>query len=139
MSSRCRKPYITIPLYVPENLFDQLVERTPSPNRSVGQPDGHYLTPVVVNDTNFINANISIFPGNMHFAVRYRWYKLCRHLAQADATYEHKNILKGGETRVKLNGLMSSSPHPTVPARSTRAITNMGGSVLSIPQLLLPW
>ena len=79
---------------------DQLVERTYSSLNRLGSVSqtAINLTPVVVNDSNYINANISIYPGNMHFM---QFGIDGTHAAgdlgiATDATYEHKNILKEG-------------------------------------------
>ena len=126
----------------PDRIYsDRLVERTYSSlNRlgSVSQTSIN-LTPVVVNDSNYINANISIFPGNTH----YMQFGIDGTNSAGDfgiatdATYEHKNALKGGETfRVKLN-----AAYEFIPASdSARNYYEYGAETqLSIPQLLLPW
>ena len=94
----------------PNRLYsDRLVERTYSSLNRLGSVSqtAINLTPVVVNDTNYIDANISIYPGNMHYMqFGIDGTNSAGDLGiAADATYEHKNALKGGETfRLKLNG-----------------------------------
>ncbi len=120
---------------------DQLVERTYSSLNRLGpvSQTSIVLTPVVVNDSNYINAAISVYPGNVHhmqFGID--GTNSAGDLGVAtDITYEHKNALKGGETfRLKLNGayeFVSSSD-------SARGYYEYGAEAfLSIPQLLLPW
>lgn len=124
---------------------DQLVERTYSSLNRLGSVSqtAITLTPVVVNDTNFINANISIFPGNMHFMqFGIDGTNSAGDLGiAADATYEHKNILKGGETfRVKLNGAYEFIAASDSASLIDKSYYEYGvEAFLSIPQLLLPW
>ncbi|MDO5522459.1 MAG: BamA/TamA family outer membrane protein [Bacteroidia bacterium] len=130
----------------PDRIYsDQLVERTYSSLNRLGSVSqtSISLTPVVVNDSNYINANISIFPGNMHhlqFGVD--GTNSAGDLGIAtDATYEHKNALKGGETfRVKLNGAYEFIPASDSMNLIDKSFYEYGAEVfLSIPQLLLPW
>ncbi|HHV86908.1 MAG TPA: BamA/TamA family outer membrane protein [Petrimonas sp.] len=120
---------------------DRLVERTYSSLNRLGSVSqtAINLTPVVVNDTNYIDANISIYPGNMHymqFGVDGTNSAGDLGIA-ADATYEHKNALKGGETfRLKLNGAYEF----IAASDSSNNYYEYGvEAFLSVPQLLLPW
>lgn len=120
---------------------DRLVERTYSSLNRLGSVSqtAINLTPVVVNDTNYIDANISIYPGNMHymqFGVDGTNSAGDLGIA-ADATYEHKNALKGGETfRLKLNGAYEF----IAASDSANSYYEYGvEAFLSVPQLLLPW
>ena len=124
---------------------DQLVERTYSSLNRLGSVSqtAINLTPVVVNDSNYINANISIYPGNMHFM---QFGIDGTHAAgdlgiATDATYEHKNILKGGETfRIKLNGAYEFITASDSASLIDKSYYEYGAEAfLSIPQLLLPW
>lgn len=124
---------------------DRFLERTYSSLNSLGSVSqtNISLTPISENDSNFIDANISIFPGNLHFM---QFGVDGTHSAgdlgiAADATYEHKNILKGGETlRLKVN-----AAYEFVGASDSISIGDKGyyeygaEAALSIPQLLLPW
>jgi hypothetical protein len=124
---------------------DRLVERTYSSLNRLGSVSqtAINLTPVVENDSNFINANISIFPGNMHYL---QFGVDGTHAAgdlgiATDATYEHKNALKGGETfRVKLNVAYEFIPASDSINLIDKSYYEYGAEAfLSIPQLLLPW
>ncbi len=124
---------------------DRLLERTYSSLNRLGSVSqtNISLTPVVENDTNFIDTNISIFPGNLHFM---QFGVDGTHSAgdlgiAADATYEHKNILKGGETfRFKVN-----AAYEFIAASDSANFTDKGyyeygaEAFLNIPQLVLPW
>jgi hypothetical protein len=124
---------------------DQLVERTYSSLNRLGSVSqtAINLIPVVVNDSNYINANISIYPGNMHFMqFGIDGTNSAGDLGiAADATYEHKNILKGGETfRVKLNGAYEFITASDSASLIDKSYYEYGvEAFLSIPQLLLPW
>ncbi|MDO5665867.1 MAG: BamA/TamA family outer membrane protein [Bacteroidia bacterium] len=124
---------------------DQLVERTYSSLNRLGavSQTAINLTPVVVNDSNYINANISISPGNMHFMqFGIDGTNSAGDLGiAADATYEHKNILKGGETfRIKLNGAYEFIAASDSANLIDKSYYEYGAEAfLSIPQLLLPW
>ncbi len=130
----------------PDRVYsDQLVERTYSSLNRLGSVSqtAINLTPVVVNDSNYINANISIYPGNMHFM---QFGIDGTHSAgdlgiATDVTYEHKNVLKGGETfRVKLNGAYEFITASDSASLIDKSYYEYGiEAFLSIPQLLLPW
>lgn len=124
---------------------DRYLERSYSSLNSLGSVSqtNISLKPVVVNDSNFIDADISIYPGNLHymqFGVDGTNSAGDLGIA-ADATYEHKNILKGGETlRLKVN-----AAYEFIGASDSISIGDKGyyeygaEASLSIPQLLLPW
>lgn len=124
---------------------DRLVERTYSSLNRLGavSQTAINLTPVLENDSNFINANISIFPGNMHFMqFGIDGTNSAGDLGiAADATYEHKNFLKGGETfRLKLNGAYEFVTASDSVNLIDKSYYEYGAETfLSIPQLLLPW
>lgn len=124
---------------------DRLVERTYSSLNRLGSvtQTAINLTPVVVNDSNYLNTNISIYPGNMHYM---QFGVDGTHSAgdlgvATDVTYEHRNFLKGGETfRVKLNGAYEFIPASDSVNLADQSYYEYGAEVfLSIPQLLLPW
>lgn len=130
----------------PDRVYsDQLVERTYSSLNRLGSVSqtAINLTPVVINDSNYINANISIYPGNMHFMqFGIDGTNSAGDLGIAtDATYEHKNILKGGETlRLKLNGAYEFITASDSANLIDKSYYEYGAEAfLSIPQLLLPW
>lgn len=124
---------------------DRIVERTYSSLNNLGSviQTGVNLYPVERLDSNYIDAVISIIPGNMHF-LRFGVDGTNSNGdfgIATDLTYEHKNILKGGERlRVKLNGayeIISNDEASNIVAQS---YYEYGAEVfLSIPQLLLPW
>ncbi len=124
---------------------DRLLERTYSSlNRlgSVGQTSIS-LTPVMENDTNYIDTSISISPGNLHymqFGVDGTNSAGDLGIA-ADATYEHKNILKGGETlRLKVNAAYEFIGVSDSTNFADKGYYEYGAEAfLNIPQLLLPW
>lgn len=130
----------------PNRLYaDRLVERTYSSLNRLGSVSqtSISLNPVVVNDSNFIDANISITPGNMHFMqFGVDGTNSAGDLGIAtDLTYEHKNIMKGGETlRIKLNGAYEFIANSDSTNFGDKSYYEYGAEAfLSIPQLLLPW
>ncbi len=125
---------------------DRIVERTYSSLNRLGSVSqtGVNLIPVERPDTHYIDAVISIVPGNLHF-MRFGVDGTNSNgdLGIAtDLTYEHKNILKGGERlRIKLNGAYEFI---TATESSDNIIDQSyyeygTEAFLSIPQLLLPW
>lgn len=130
----------------PERTYsDRLVERTYSSLNKLGSisQTSIDLVPVEANDSNFINANISIFPGNMHhlqFGVGGTHSAGDLGVA-TDLSYVHKNFLKGGETfRIKLNGAYEFVPASDKSSLADKSYYEYGAEAfLSIPQLLLPW
>lgn len=130
----------------PGRLFsDKIVERTYSSLNTMGPiaQTAVALHPIVRNDSNFLNADITITPGNLH----YMQFGLDGTNTAGDlgiasnVTYEHRNIFKGGEQlRVRLNGayeFISASDSANLLEQS---YYEYGSEVfLSVPQLLLPW
>lgn len=104
------------------------------------------LYPSVRNDSNFLDARISIAPGNLH------WMQFGIDGTNsagdlgvaANITYEHRNIFKGAERlRIRLNGayeFISSGGLADSINLIDQNYYEYGAEVfLSIPQLLLPW
>ncbi len=130
----------------PERIYsDRLVERTYSSLNKLGSvtQTSINLTPVVRNDSNFLDADISIFPGNLHYM---KFGVDGTHSAgdlgiATDLSYEHRNILKGGETlRIKFNGAYEFIAATDSVDLGDHNYYEYGTEVfLSIPQLLLPW
>lgn len=130
----------------PKRLYaDRLLERSYSSLNRLGSVNqtSINLNPVVANDSNFIDTNISIFPGNMHFMqLGVDGTNSAGDLGIAtDLTYEHKNIMKGGETfRVKLNAAYEFIANSDSTNFGDKSYYEYGAEAfLSIPQLLLPW
>ncbi len=124
---------------------DRIVERTYSSLNGLGSVNqtSVNLYPVETPDSNYINAVISIIPGNMHFLQfgvdgTHSYGDLG---IATDLTYEHKNILKGGERlRIKLNGAYEFITATDSIKLADRSYYEYGAEAfLSIPQLLLPW
>lgn len=124
---------------------DRMIERTYSSLNMLGpvSQTSINLNPVSLNDSNFINAEISILPGNLHFMqFGVDGTNTAGDLGVAtNLTYEHRNLFKGGERlRVRLNGayeFMSASDSTDF---LNQSYYEYGSEVsLSIPQLLLPW
>jgi Outer membrane protein/protective antigen OMA87 len=124
---------------------DRIVERTYASLNGMGPVNqtAINLTPTVRNDSNFIDSRITLTPGNLH----YMQFGVDGTNSAGDlgiasnATYEHRNFLKGGETfRVRLNAAYEF-------IRATDSLNFLENSYyeygaevfLSIPQLLLPW
>jgi len=88
---------------------DRLVERSYASLNGMGpiSQTAIRLTPVVRNDSNYLDARVTLFPGNMH----YMQFGVDGTNSAGDlgiasnVSYEHRNIFKGGETfRIRLNG-----------------------------------
>lgn len=124
---------------------DRIVERTYSSLNHLGSVSqtSVNLKPVQVNDSSFIDSYISVFPGNSHFMqFGVDGTNSAGDLGiAADAAYENKNILKGGETlRLKLNGSYEFISASDSTSLLDKNYYEYGAEVsLSIPQLLLPW
>lgn len=124
---------------------DRIVERTYSSLNNLGSVSQTMvnLTPVVKNDSNFLDARISLIPGNLH----YMQFGVDGTNSAGDLgistnlTYEHKNLLKGGERfRVRLNGAYEFITASDSSNLLDQSFYEYGTEVfLSIPQLLLPW
>lgn len=124
---------------------DRMVERTYSSLNLLGpvSQTNINLTPVQQNDSSFLDADISILPGNLHFMqLGVDGTNTAGDFGVAtNLTYEHRNFLKGGERfRVRLNGayeFMSANDNTDF---LNQSYYEYGSEVsLSIPQLLLPW
>lgn len=124
---------------------DRLLERTYSSLNRLGpvSQTNISLTPVMRNDSNFIDTSISIFPGNLHFMqFGVDGTNSAGDLGIAtDATYEHKNILKGGEVlRLKVNAAYEFIASSDSANFADKGYYEYGAEAfLNIPQLLLPW
>ena len=124
---------------------DRLTERTYSSLNRLGSVSqtNIALVPEVNNDTNFIDARISIFPGNLHFMqFGVDGTNSAGDFGIAtDATYEHKNILKGGESlRLKVNAAYEFVASSDSANFADKGYYEYGAEAfLNIPQLLLPW
>ncbi len=123
---------------------DRIVERTYSSLNRLGSVSqtAINLIPVVKPDTQYIDAEVSIIPGNMHF-LRFGVDGTNSNgdLGIAtDLTYEHKNILKGGERlRLKINGAYEFITASEATNIIDRSYYEYGTEAfLHIPQLLLP-
>ncbi|MDR1743802.1 MAG: BamA/TamA family outer membrane protein [Dysgonamonadaceae bacterium] len=124
---------------------DRLLERTYSSLNglgSVGQTTIN-LTPTVRNDSNFVDADITIMPGRLHYLqFGFDGTNSAGDLGvAATTTYEHRNFFKGGERfRVKLNGAYEYVPKPDGKNTLDHSYYEYGVETsLSVPQLLLPW
>jgi len=101
------------------------------------------LTPVIRNDSSYIDSRITLFPGNLH----YMQFGVDGTNSAGDlgvasnVTYEHRNFLKGGETfRVRLNFAYEFITATDSLNLLDDSYYEYGAEVfLSIPQLLLPW
>lgn len=124
---------------------DRIVERSYSSLNSLGpiHQTAINLTPVETNDSNYIDANIVLFPGNMH----YMQFGVDGTNSQGDlgvaasAMYEHRNIFKGGERlRVRLNAAYEFITTSDSLNLIDKSFYEYGAdATLNIPQLLLPW
>ena len=130
----------------PERLYsDRIVERTYASLNGMGPVNqtSINLTPVTKNDSAYLDSRITLFPGNFH----YTQFGVDGTNSAGDfgvagnATYEHRNFLKGGEIfRVQLKAAYEF----ITPSDSLNLIDNSyyeygGEASLIIPQLLLPW
>lgn len=124
---------------------DRIVERSYSRMNNLG-PVGQSsinLTPVVRNDTTFLDATIGLIPGNLHYM---QFGVDGTHSAgdlgvAANYTYEHRNLFKGGETlRFRINGAYEFITPSDSANLIDKSFYEYGADVfLSIPQLLVPW
>lgn len=124
---------------------ERIVERTYASMNGMGpiNQTAINLTPVVRNDSNFLDSRISLFPGNMH----YMQFGVDGTNSAGDlgvasnVTYEHRNFFKGGETfRVQLHAAYEFIRATDDFNLLDNSYYEYGGEVfLSIPQLLLPW
>ncbi len=124
---------------------DRVVERTYSSLNGMGSVNqtAINMTPVVRNDSAYIDSRITLFPGNLHYTqFGVDGTNSAGDLGVAgNVTYEHRNFLKGGETfRLQLNAAYEF----ITASDSLNLIDNSYyeygvEAFLSIPQLLLPW
>ena len=124
---------------------DRLVERTYSSLSQLGSVNQTSInfTPVVRNDSNFLDANILLVPGNLHYM---QFGVDGTHSAgdlgvATNLTYEHRNLFKGGERlRLRLNGAYEFISATDSTDLLDHSFYEYGAEAfLSIPQLLLPW
>ncbi len=123
---------------------DRIVERTYSSMNGMGpiNQTNINLTPTVRNDSSYIDARITLNPGNMH----YMQFGVDGTNSAGDLgvasniTYEHRNFLKGGETfRVRLNAAYEFIRSDSLDLIDNSYYEYGAEAFLSIPQLLLPW
>lgn len=124
---------------------DRIVERSYSSLNNLGSVSqtSIVLTPVIENDSNFLNARIQLTPGNLYYM---QFGVDGTHSAgdlgvATNITYEHRNLFKGGERlRIKLNGAYEYINASDSLNLLDKSFYEYGAEVfLSIPQLLLPW
>jgi outer membrane protein assembly factor BamA len=124
---------------------DRTVERTYASLNGMGPvtQTSINLTPVMRNDSAYIDSRITLFPGNLH----YTQFGIDGTNSAGDlgvagnVTYEHRNFLKGGETfRVQLSAAYEFITASDSLNLLDRSFYEYGAEAfLSIPQLLLPW
>ncbi len=124
---------------------DRLVERSYASLNGMGpiSQTAIRLTPVVRNDSNYLDARVTLFPGNTH----YMQFGVDGTNSAGDlgiasnVSYEHRNIFKGGETfRIRLNGAYEFIGSSDSLNLLDDSYYEYGAEVfLSVPQLLLPW
>lgn len=124
---------------------DRILERTYSSLNNLGSVSqtAINLTPVIKNDSNFLDARIMLIPGNLHYM---QFGVDGTHSAgdlgvATSLTYEHRNLFKGGERlRIRLNGAYEFISLSDSSNLVDQSFYEYGADVfLSIPQLLLPW
>ncbi|WP_298650707.1 BamA/TamA family outer membrane protein [uncultured Proteiniphilum sp.] len=124
---------------------DRIVERTYASLNGMGPVNQTTinLTPVIRNDSAYIDSKITLFPGNLHYTqFGVDGTNSAGDLGVAgNVTYEHRNFLKGGETfRVQLNAAYEFITASDSLNFLDNSFYEYGAEVfLSIPQLLLPW
>ena len=124
---------------------DRIVERTYSSLNGMGPVNqtSINLTPVVRNDSAYIDSEITLFPGNLHYTrFGVDGTNSAGDLGIAgNLAYEHRNFLKGGETfRIQLNAAYEFITASDSLNLLDNSFYEYGAEVfLSIPQLLLPW
>jgi len=124
---------------------ERILERTYSSLNNLGSVSRTNIsfTPVQRNDSNFLNTTISLLPGNLHYLqFGIDGTNSAGDLgAAANLTYEHRNLLKGGERfRVRLNGAYEFITASDSANLLDQSFYEYGAEVfLSIPQLLVPW
>ncbi len=124
---------------------ERILERTYSSLNNLGSVSRTNIsfTPIQRNDSNFLNTTISLLPGNLHYLqFGIDGTNSAGDLgAAANLTYEHRNLLKGGERfRVRLNGAYEFITASDSANLLDQSFYEYGAEVfLSIPQLLVPW
>lgn len=124
---------------------DRVQERTYSSLNNLGSVSQTTisLTPVVKNDSNFLNTRIVLVPGNLHYMqLGVDGTNSAGDLGVAtNLTYEHRNIFKGGERlRIRLNGAYEFITASDSSNLLDQSFYEYGTEVfLSVPQLILPW
>lgn len=125
---------------------DRMVERTYASLNGMGPVNqtAINLEPVARNDSAFIDTRVTLYPGNLHytqFGVDGTTNSAGDLGVAGNVTYEHRNIMKGGETfRMQLNAAyeyISSSDELNFLDKSYYEYG--AEAFLSIPQLMLPW
>lgn len=127
---------------------DRLVDRSYTSLNGLGpvSQTNINLYPTLRNDTNYLDAQISIAPGNIHWTqFGIDGTNSAGDLGVATSiTYEHRNILKGAERlRIRLNGayefISSGGLSDSINLIDQSYYEYGAEAFLSIPQLLLPW
>ena len=124
---------------------ERILERTYSSLNNLGSVSQINITfnPVQRNDSNFLNAKISLNPGNLH----YLQFGIDGTNSAGDLgiatniTYEHRNLLKGGEKlRVRLKGAYEFISASDSSNFYEHNFYEYGADVLlQLPQLSAPW
>ncbi|WP_294078714.1 BamA/TamA family outer membrane protein [Proteiniphilum sp. UBA5384] len=124
---------------------DRISERTYASLNGMGAVNQTQvnLTPVIRNDTAFLDSRITLFPGNLH----YSQFGVDGTNSQGDLgvagniTYEHRNLLKGGEIfRIQLKAAYEFITASDSLNLVDNSYYEYGGEAsLTIPQLMLPW
>lgn len=125
---------------------DRGVERTYSSLNGLGavSQTSINLVPVVRNDSNFLDAEIAVVPGNIH------WIQFGVDGTNSNGdlgvatnlTYEHRNIFRGAEKlRIRLNGAYEFIRNAgDSSAFIDQSYYEYGTEIgLNVPQLLVPW
>jgi len=124
---------------------DRVLERTYASLNAMGPVNqtAINLTPVIRNDTAFLDSRINLFPGNLHYTrFGVDGTNSAGDLGVAgNLAYEHRNFLKGGETfRVQLNAAYEFISGSDSLNLLDNSFYEYGAEAsLSIPQLMLPW
>ena len=127
---------------------DRMVDRTYTSLNGLGpvSQTNINLYPAFRNDTNYLDARISIVPGNLHWAqFGVDGTNSAGDLGVATSlTYEHRNVFKGAERlRIRLNGsyefISSGGLADSINLIDQNYYEYGAEAFLSIPQLILPW
>lgn len=124
---------------------DKTIERTYSSLNNLGSVSqtNINLFPILKNDSNFIDTQISIYPGALH----YMQFGVDGTNSAGDlgiasnVMYEHRNLFHGGERlRVTVNGAYEFISKTDSTNLLDRSYYEYGSEVsLMVPQLLFPW